>query len=137
MLTPSALCVMKSNPHFRLVVRRLLIGSLVVLLILAGVSFAQETTVDSIDLAQLRARAEAGHAPEQIRLARALRSGIGIKQNPVEAVHWFLKAADQGDPAAQTDLGYMYAMGLGVPQSPEQAFRWFQRAALENYAPAQ
>src|SRR5262249_35989187 len=75
MLTPSALCVMKSNPHFRLVVRRLLIGRLVVLLIVVGVSFAQETTVDSIDLAQLRARAEAGHAPEQIKLARALRSG--------------------------------------------------------------
>ena len=113
------------------------VGALVIILIVAGVSFAQETTVDSIDVAQLRARAEAGHAPEQIKLARALRFGIGIKQDAVEAVHWFLKAADQGDPAAQTDLGYMYSLGLGVRQSPEQAFRWFQRAALENYAPAQ
>src|SRR5262249_24800728 len=128
---------MKPNPHIRVVLRQLLIGRLVVLLIVVCVSFAQETTVDSIDLAQLRARAEDGHAADQIKLARALRFGIGIKQNPAEAVHWFLKAADQGDPAAQTDLGYMYALGLGVPQSPEQAFLWFQRAALENYAPAQ
>jgi len=105
MLTPSALCVTKPNPHIRLVLRRLLIGRLVVLLILVCISFAQEATVDSIDVAQLRARAEAGHAPEQIKLARALRSGIGIKQDPIEAVHWFLKAADQGDPEAQTDLG--------------------------------
>lgn len=37
--------------------------------------------------------------------------------------------ADQGDAAAQYDLGFLYAAGQGVPQDYVQAYVWFDLAA--------
>ncbi|MDQ6967304.1 MAG: SEL1-like repeat protein, partial [Mariprofundaceae bacterium] len=39
------------------------------------------------------------------------------------------KAAEQGFPAAQNALGYMYAEGRGVKQDTRQAADWFKKAA--------
>jgi TPR repeat protein len=45
--------------------------------------------------------------------------------------------ADQGDAAAQSDLGLMYADHRGVPQDYGQAMAWYRRAADQGYARAQ
>ncbi len=34
--------------------------------------------------------------------------------------------AEQGDAAAQSDLGAMYANGQGVPQDDTEAVRWYR-----------
>ena len=44
--------------------------------------------------------------------------------------------AKQGDPAAQSSIGFMYQNGLGVPQDQNQAAAWFHEAAEHGYAPA-
>ncbi|HCN07703.1 MAG TPA: hypothetical protein DIT01_07195, partial [Lentisphaeria bacterium] len=54
-----------------------------------------------------------------------------------EAVKWCRKAAEQGDAAAQLNLGKMYATGLGVPEDDAEAFKWFRKAAEQGYADAQ
>ena len=46
-------------------------------------------------------------------------------------------AAEQGEPAAQYNLGLKYANGLGVDQDAEQAIKWYTLAAEQNYALAQ
>ena len=67
-------------------------------------------------------------------------------------MNWFRKAADQGVPEAQANLGLAYAIGLGVPKNPQEAVRYASKAAQrgisqgqeslrglaeEGYAPAQ
>ena len=53
-----------------------------------------------------------------------------------EAVFWFEKAAKQGNPKAQLNLGLMYQMGLGVPKDEETALRWFRESAAQGYEDA-
>ena len=45
--------------------------------------------------------------------------------------------ADQGDAAAQINLGAMYAAGAGVPQDDREAVRWYRLAADQGLAEAQ
>jgi TPR repeat protein len=50
---------------------------------------------------------------------------------------WYQKAADQGDAAAQCNLGVMYEKGRGVKKDETEAVKWFQKAADQGNAPAQ
>jgi TPR repeat protein len=45
--------------------------------------------------------------------------------------------ADQGDAAAQFNLGVMYASGRGIPQNYAEALKWFRLAAAQGSAGAQ
>jgi uncharacterized protein len=45
--------------------------------------------------------------------------------------------AEEGDPAAQLNMGLLYLDGKGVPQDPTEASRWFRRAAEQGNAAAQ
>ena len=55
--------------------------------------------------------------------------GYGIPKNLAAAARWFRKAAEQGMPEAQFDLGYLYRRGEGVPQDDLKAVDWWQKAA--------
>ena len=50
---------------------------------------------------------------------------------------WLHKAADQGDAAAQFNLGLLSAEGQGTPKDESQAALWYRKAAMQQYAPAQ
>lgn len=50
---------------------------------------------------------------------------------------WYQKAADQGNAAAQNNIGYLYDYGRGVPQNRFEAIKWYQLAAAQGYAIAQ
>ena len=45
--------------------------------------------------------------------------------------------AEQGDAAAQANLGVMYETGRGVPQDAAEAVRWYRLAAEQGNASAQ
>ncbi len=45
--------------------------------------------------------------------------------------------AEQGDVAAQFDLGVCYDNGYAVPQNYEEAAKWYRKAAEQGYADAQ
>ena len=63
--------------------------------------------------------------------------GYGVQQDQAQAAFWYEKAAQQGHPEAQYNLGRLYATGQGVPHDEEQAVRWVRAAASQGYAPAQ
>ncbi len=46
-------------------------------------------------------------------------------------------AVEQGNEAAQTNLGAMYYLGHGVGQNNQEAAQWFQSAAKQGNAKAQ
>lgn len=66
---------------------------------------------------------------QELKMASAYLAGRGVAKDPVQAAYWFRKAADQGDPEAQNEMGYLYTWGIGVDKDAGQAFRWFARAA--------
>ena len=55
--------------------------------------------------------------------------GRGTARNYAEALHWYRMAADQGEAAAQYDVGLIYANGLGVRRDPAEARQWMDKAA--------
>lgn len=80
----------------------------------------------------LRKAAEAGHAPAQARYADLLDAA----EQDVEAVAWYRKAAEQGEPAGEFGLGRMHANGEGVKRDPAEALKWYRLAAGRNHVPA-
>jgi TPR repeat protein len=50
-----------------------------------------------------------------------------------EAVYWYRKAAEQGHPPAEYDLGWMVADGRGVLKNETEAKGWLRRAAESGF----
>jgi TPR repeat protein len=63
--------------------------------------------------------------------------GLPVPLNPVQAVAWCRKAADQGFVPAQKQLGDMYEYGENVAQDYAQAMIWYRKAAQQGDAKAQ
>jgi TPR repeat protein len=65
-------------------------------------------------------------------------NGNGVRRDPYEAVRWFRKAAEKGQPWGQVLLAGMYLMGRGVECADEtKAIAWIKRAAEQGHAGAQ
>ena len=59
--------------------------------------------------------------------------GRGVSASKEMARLWYEKAAEQGHPEAQYNLGCMHAKGEGgLPVSMEKALLWFKRAAEQG-----
>ena len=68
---------------------------------------------------------------EKVNLPPGLASRI-VPKNYLKAAAWFKKAADQGHPAAQRNLGRMYENGWGVAKLKSRAVEWYQKAAAQG-----
>ena len=93
--------------------------------------------MDTKDLEELFAAAEAGNADAQNNLGVMYDNGQGVPQANKTAVKWYTLAAKQGDAPAQFNLGYMYARGRGVPQNYKTTVKWYTLAAEQGNARAQ
>jgi|GEM_PF-1506349 len=54
------------------------------------------------------------------------------RENWSAAIVYCGPAAEQGDPAAQTNLGYLYAAGKGMAENDLEAVRWYRKAAVQG-----
>jgi len=59
------------------------------------------------------------------------------KGNYREAIKWFTKAAKNGYPDAQSELGFMYMNGEGVPVNKSEGAKWLTKAGDNGDAMAQ
>ena len=66
---------------------------------------------------------------------QTVRSGFG-RDNVRTFLH-YQSAAQQGNTAAQNNIGVMYANGIGVDQDYDEAINWFSRAAQQGDTAAQ
>jgi len=83
-----------------------------------------------------RRAAEHGDAEAQWEVGDRFVRGKGTTSDIDSAREWFLKAADQGYPAAQNSLGNIFSHGLCRDgKDEEEALRWFSRAAWQYHAP--
>jgi len=122
---------------------------------------------DKAALAQLTTLADKGHAEAQFNLGMIYYGGFGVPKDPVQAVSWYRKAAEQGlsvaldslvtaagkgDRAALTQLttmaekgnaeaqeylGDIYTLGSGVPTDFVQGAAWYRKAAEKGLPGAQ
>ena len=117
---------------------RLLFGIGLALVMPGQALHAQQSDADRQALAQLRAEAEKGGAQSQFQMGLAFFLGqFGLATNPVEAVKWLRKAAEQNYAKAQYNLGVCYHDGLGLTTNYVEAVAWFRKAAEQNLAQAQ
>lgn len=99
---------------------------------------------------QLTVLAKQGNAQAQNWLGYLYFWGLpgawpGTAPHPVTAsgdlfqagARWIRAAAEQGDSAAQYNLGVVYEHGMGVPANATEALRWYQAAARQKSAEAQ
>jgi TPR repeat protein len=83
--------------------------------------------------ADLFAKAESGDAQARNELGEAYYAGKrGVARNPVEAVKWFRKAAEQNHPVAQSNLGVCYERGDGVGKYEVESYKWYLLAAAQG-----
>jgi len=66
-----------------------------------------------------------------------LKGYEGVVKDEVQAVRWFLMAAEQGDHGSQCALGECYLNGTGVKQDEVEAYAWLSQAAIKvpGFAP--
>jgi len=71
------------------------------------------------------------HQVDRLTINEWLNSGLNERNagNNVQAVNWFRKAADAGNPRGMTQLGIMYEQGKGVTKDANEAFRLFHKGA--------
>ncbi|MGA3170604.1 MAG: hypothetical protein ABSE62_06285 [Chthoniobacteraceae bacterium] len=68
-------------------------------------------------------------------LAELYAKGDGVPMDLAQAVQWFQKAADQGDPMGCVGIGRAYEKGIaGIPKDPQKAIEWYKKAGDNPYA---
>jgi TPR repeat protein len=93
-------------------------------------SFARRGEAMRGSLTDLMNAANQGQPEAQICLSEAYLVGKGVPEDPVKALEWLSKAAEQGHPFACYTLGMQCYGGFGVvPQDQTKAFNLFKRAA--------
>ncbi len=83
-------------------------------------------------------RRNSNHAASLFYLGLAYFQGAGMpKKDYVQAAICWRKAAAQGNPEAQNNLGRCYEQGLGLPRDDQEAAFWFGQAAEQGHVTAQ
>lgn len=80
--------------------------------------------------------ANAGNLSAQLMLGVLYNKGGAVPRNDKTALTWFQKAAEQGNPEAQYQVGNLYENSQ-LPQNYAQATAWYQKAAQKGSAKAQ
>ncbi|HEV2448415.1 MAG TPA: tetratricopeptide repeat protein, partial [Candidatus Sulfopaludibacter sp.] len=89
--------------------------------------FGQTSAQNASNLSSLRQRAGAGDPKAQAELGFLYDYGAGgVTRDPVEALKWYRKAAEQGDAAGQHGIAAMYFEGRGVQKDYAEAARWYR-----------
>ena len=85
--------------------------------------------------------AEQGYNEEQLLLGFMYVLGAGVPKDDAKAVHWFRKAAEQGNIQAHSYLSFLYAnyIGFGIPEDDAKAvyLHWYRKATEQGDAWAQ
>jgi hypothetical protein len=126
-----------SSPTLRLGLH-VLVATVVVLAFVVGAAYSgplaqqaqtaqQWSTLTADELKALQQKAEKGDAAAQSSQGSGDDSGRGVPQDRAQAAAWYRKAAEQGDPRAQFNLGLMYRYGPGYSPNLD---RWVEAFGL-------
>jgi len=80
-------------------------------------------------LPDLLRSAEGGDPEAQSALGQLYHHGVGVGQDDQESIRWYRKAAEQGHPVGQFELG-LHAISEGL--SPQEGVYWLKQAAKQD-----
>lgn len=83
------------------------------------------------------ALAEKGNAQGILNVGNMLMAGEGVARDEEQAVAWYRKGADQGDPHCLFQLAEAQARGVGMTADPARARALYEEAAGAGSVPAQ
>lgn len=91
---------------------------------------------DTGEFPRTKAQAEQGNAEAQDRLGILYETGRGTAKDVKEAILWFRKASEQGNPDAERRLGQILIFGTeaDVPRSVPEGLAWMKKAAEQGDA---
>src|SRR5262249_40045795 len=98
--------------------------------LLLGNNLSLQDRDDALKL--LQSAAEEEFAPAQTALGTVYELGTLGSADIQRAIHWYTKAANQGDWIAQFSLGRIYFYGFGVSRDAVATRRWFALAAVSG-----
>jgi hypothetical protein len=93
---------------------------------------AADQRAQAKSLPDLRKLAGRGDADAQWQIGVRFHNGEGVPRDDVQAMQWFLRAAEQGHATAQATLGAYYWAGRGVPQDLSKAYFWSALALAQG-----
>lgn len=73
----------------------------------------------------------------QYWLGHSYQYGFEVKEDSIQALHWYNLSADQGDSLAMYVLGTMYYTGHGAKRNVTTAAQYYLKAAKANHSEAQ
>ena len=85
----------------------------------------------------LQRHAAAGAGTAQLILGHVYSQFHALPDAADQAVHWYRRAADNGQAQAHDRLADLHMAGRGVPQDDSEAFRLYSLNATRGYAVAQ
>jgi len=91
---------------------------------------------ESVRLLKLALDGGISEPDAKMRMALHYRHGYGLAKSDTEAFRWFLKAAQQGHPAAQYEVGQCYKNGIGVRANKKETEAWLSKAAQQGHIAA-
>jgi len=92
----------------------------------------------ALNLSNLKQDAYSGDRRSQLLLGSLYEDGKrGVSKNLPKAAKWYRKAANQGYPQAQYNLGLLYEDGKGMTKNYHKATQWYKRAAKKGLSEAQ
>ena len=77
-----------------------------------------------------------GFAEALLDLGLAYLKGEGVPQNATHGYSLMIRAAKQGNAAAQYNMGYLYRNGVGVESNMDEAIKWYRLSAAQDYEQA-
>jgi TPR repeat protein len=97
----------------------------------ADKAFANRDYVAALGL--YRKLADGGDAGSQVMVGVLYSAGWGTTRNMNEAVAWYIKAAEQGNKSALSNLANAYKYGWegGAPNYPE-AIHWYEKCVANS-----
>lgn len=93
-------------------------------------------TTPSLNLAEIKGKAEAGDPVAMFTLAINYDNGRAKPAEKAEAARWYRKSAEAGFSEAQNSLGSMYQAGDGVPKDYSESHRWYEAAQKQGHPEA-
>jgi uncharacterized protein len=109
-------------------------SAVLILLIL----FASVCSAESNLITALKSKAEDGDVQSQKNLGVIYEQGMaGVNPNDNEAIKWYLKAAESGDPTSQVKIAKIYRMGVVRSQDTAESLKFYRLAASQGNAEAQ
>lgn len=90
------------------------------------------------DFMDILKQAKQGNADAQCNLGVMYQTGKGVSKDYKQAVYWFRKAAEQGHPEGQYELGQMYYWGFGSGGNMDckKAIYWWEKAEEQGHVEA-